>query len=1044
MATGIRANNRWVLVPDRRFSFANLSTSSSYTEASPRPGVPDPASSSSTYVLRLSGSQDVSATLGTSHAGLPGLANAARATWRKTTDAAALQRQWMPPSTITQAVVCDVSNTLASWDIVAIPDTGKLVFAWYESTTPALRVGIYDPATAAVTSSALTMPSGITADYPSLVRLPSGRLLMTVGERAMLVSDDNGTTWTAWARGITIATDTIPMHRRTVYDVATGALVSEGFDIAGSSSENERSVSYDLGQSWAQVTTATNNQTGIWLSLAATDVLHRWVTSGTVGINYTRTSNPAAAPSVSVNVDNSQVFVESAGWADPDGTLWCAGRTSGATGQIRLYRSVNNGTTWSRSLYDLSRSGAGFAIAGLRCVAAGGASWALGASTTTGLTLLRLGGWTSAATPLDAKSRTPAVADLDLGRVGIGGEAYSSGPTAGQFIALAATPAQQGWTAAGTATESLTTGGREIATTANTRTFTLTPAGTETRWLFAFEMYFPTPGGSRTGDDVAVAAYANGYGVSIRLAHDGFAVRDFYGATDRANVTVSLATPMQFIVELVPGAVSVLFRRPYETAWTEATDAATVTQSGTSRSFGWGHAASTTSTSRWTFVSVAGFSSSDYTNVLRWPGASTTARALTIGRCLTSEPTALGLLTTAGEQLFAEALDGPAALDESFVAAPIADYSARHLFWDISPSPRQTWRSTSTAEQTFQWDFTDATRINGLSHIGLVVSNSNFTGAVYLEAWTGSAWTTLATYTPAIDGSLIWSRSGDRVTIVAGGDRVFAQSEFVGGTVLLASGKYRKIVQQNAGLATSGGAQPTLRISGVDNTEGTSGTTGDLYAHSGVVVAVNKLTSYTKFRVRIPSMTTADGYFEAGCIAVCSAHCLGLEFDWGWQWTSEPTVERQTMRDGSQRNRQTGPNVRSLTIAWPEGVDQRNYRTGLDLYVDVYNNGSWSVQNISGSSLAEYPAVYGDVPWLLSGLLDDLEGGAIPCAIVNSKQGDSWSGFYADTYAGSTTTDTTTWLWGHIQGPVTVEQVLGDDVSGEVYRVQQVTIREAT
>ena len=1044
MATGIRANNRWVLVPDRRFSHANLSSSSSYNEASPRPGVPTPSSAASTYALRLSGSQDTSITLATSHAGMPGISGAARVTWRRTADASTAARSWLPPSTVTGTTVVDVSNTLASWDMVADPVTGKLILAWYESTTPALRVGIYNPATAAVTSSALTMPAGITADYPSLVRLSTGRLLMFVGERAALVSDDNGTTWTAWARGLTIARDVVPQHRRTIYDVATGALVSEGFDIAGTSSERERSVSYDLGQTWAQVETGANSQTGIWLSLDATDVGHRWVTSATAGILYARSTNPAGLPVYTGTIDNSTLYVESAGWADPDGTLWCAGRTSGATGQIRLYWSIDDGVTWTRSLYDLSRSGAGYAITGLKCVAAGGASWALGASTTTGLALVRLGGWSSATTALDAKSRTPAVADLDIGRIGIGGEAYSSGPTAGQFLAMAATPAQQGWTASGTATESLTTGGRQVATTASTRTFALTTAGTETRWLFAFEVYFPTPGGSKTADDVVVAAYANGYGAIIRLADDGFAVRDFYGAADRASVSVSLATPMQFIVELVPGAVSVLYRRPYDTAWTEAADAATVTQSGTSTSFGWGHAASTTSTSRWSFVSAAGFSSSDYTNVLLWPGASTTARALTIGRCIGPQPSALGLLTSGGSMLFVSAVDGPAALGESFVAAPIADYSARHLFWDTSPSPRQKWRSTSVTEQTFQWDFTDATRINGLSHVGLVVRDANFTGAIYLEAWTGSAWVALATWTPSTDGALIWSRSGDRVVLVSGGARMLGQSEMVGGTVLLASGKYRKIAQQNAGYATSGGAQPSIRITGVDGTEGSSGTAGDLYAPSGVVVAVNKQTAYTKFRVRIPAMTTADGYFEAGCIAVCSAHCLGLEYDWGWQWSSEPTVERQMMRDGSQRNRQTGPNVRTLTIAWPEGVDQRNYRTGLGLYVNVFNDGLWNVQSVSGSSLAEWPAVYGDVPWLLSGLLSDLQGGAIPCAILNSERGDSWSGYYADTYGGSTTTDPTTWLWGHIQGPVTVEQVLGDDTDGEVYRVQQVTIREAT
>lgn len=1042
MATGIKANNRWVLVPDRRFKLSSLSADSSYTEASPRPGVPTPSSASSTYVLRLSGEQDTSLTLATSHAGMPGISGAARVTWRRTADASTSARSWQPPSTVTGAVVVDASNTLESWDMVADPVTGKIIVAWYESTTPALRVGIYNPTTAAVTSSALTMPAGVTADYPSLVRLPTGRLLMFVGERGALVSDDTGATWTAWARDITIATDVIPQHRRTIYDVATGALVSEGFDIAGASSERERSVSYDLGQTWAQVDTSANNKSAVWLSIAATDAHHLWLTGGVAGVGYYRSANPAAEPVLTSTIDAGSVFVEASGWADPDGTLWCAGRTSGATGQVRLYRSTDSGATWSRSLYDLARSGAGYAVANLRCLAVGGASWALGASTTTGLTLLRLGGWSTATTPLDAKSRTPAITDLDLGRVGIGGEASSSGPTAGQFVAMTATPAEQGWTASGTATESLTTSGRQIATTANVRTFARTAAGTETRWLFAFELSISGVGGSRTNDDVAVIAYANGYGVSIRCADDGFAVRDLNGAANRANVTVSLATPMQFIVEITPGAVSVLYRRPYDTAWTEATDAAAVTQSGTTTSFAWGHQSSTTSTSRWSFVSCAGFSSSDYTNVLQWGAASTTARALTIGRCIGSEPTALGIYTAGGSLLYASAADGPAALGESFVAAPIADYSARNLFWDTSPSPRQVWRSTSTVEHTFQWDFDDATRVNGLAHIGLVVVGSNLTTGLVLEGWSGAAWTTLATWNPERDTGATWARSGDRVVVVSGAG-MLPQSELIGGTMLLASGKYRRILQQNAGYATSGGAQPSIRIDGVDGTEGTSGTSGALYVPSAVVVRANLPNAYTKFRIRIPSQTTADGYFELGTVAICSAHCLGLEFDWGWQWNTEPIVERQTMRDGSQRNRQLGPNVRSLTIAWPEGVDQRNYRKDLGYYVNVFNDGSWSVQMVSGSTLAEYPAVYGDVPWLLSGLLRDLEGGAMPCAIVNSLTADSWYG-WADTWSMQTTVDATTWLWGYIQGPVTLENVLGDDADGEVYRVQQVTIREAT
>lgn len=1045
MATGIDANNRWVLVPDARFNFANLSTSSSYTEASPRPGTPAPSSALSSYALRLSGAQDVAVTLSTSHPGLPGLADGARVTWRKSSEAATADRSWTPPNLITQAVVVDATNTVEAWDIVAVPSTGELVIAWYESTTPAVRVGVYNPATGTVTSGAVTMPTGITAGYPSLVRLPTGRILMFLSERGALVSDDDGATWAAWARGITIATSTVPQYRRTVYHEATGALVSEGWSVAGASSEREASVSYDLGQSWTQLATTLNNKSAQWLALDASDgTLHRWIASATAGIAYYRWDNPASVPSVTAMIAGSDAFAETAGWVDPDGTLWCAGRTIGATGQTRLYRSTDSGATWSRMLYDMAQSGSGYALEDLRCAAAGGASWAVGSASSTGLTLLRLGGWQTATPALDAKSRVPRIADLDLGRMGIGTLAYSSGPTAAQFVAASATPANQGWTAAGTATETVTTSGRRIQTTANTRTFTATDANTETRWLIMAQ-FSVASGGSQTADDVSLIAYANGYGVAIRASTTGFRVRDINGTADRATVAVDMTTPVQVLVELVPGSVSVLYRRPYETTWTEAADAATVTQSGSTTSFAWGHGASTTSDSYWSMVSATGTSSSDYTHLLQWPGASTAVRALTIGRCLSSTPVALGLLTSGGEQLFAAALDGPAALGETFSAPVAADYGARNLFWDTSPSPRQKWRSTGTTEAVFQWDFDDATRINGLSHVALVVRDANLTTGLVLEAWNGAAWVGLAEWHPDVT-TMIWSRSGDVVVALqvpsnVDGDAL-PQSGLVGGTALLAAGKYRRILQQNAGHLVSGGAQPSMRLDGIDGTEGSSGTAGTLYAPSGCVVGVNKRTAYTKFRVRIPSQTTANGYFEVGTLAVCSAHQLGLEYDWGWQWSSEPTVERTILRDGSQRNRATGPTVRTLTIAWPEGVDQRNYRTRLGLFCDVKNDGSWSLSMVSGATWAEYPAVYGDVPWLLSGLLSDLEGGAVPCAIVNSAAANSW--VYADTYAALTTTDPTTWIWGYIQGPVTLEQVLGDDEDGEVYRVQSVSIREAT
>jgi hypothetical protein len=1046
---------RWLLIPDQRFDAAALVTDGC-TQAGARPGTVTPDDDRSQYALRVSGAQDAPMTFQVTEGGMAGKSGARVGYFLNGEDDTAL-RGWMPPNLITRYHCLSWSGALTTdiqaFDAVADPVTGRILVVVYR--TPAdLSIAVLNPATqtaVAVAATSPTLPVGITPAAPSLVRLPSGRVLMIVGRQSVMYSDDFGTTWNVSARRVRVddlsATYTA---RRTVRHAASGALVHLAWNRDGSSAAAALCVSYDDGATWTQTDTGTNSKTKDWVSVAASPAgVCTWVVSSSSGVSF-RAGAPNGlllSGSATATFGTGTVYAAGTGWVDDDGVHWWTGETS--TGDRELWRS-EDGTSWAQFKYGLHSAATASTAHWTPGVmlAAGGAAWAveIGKSyaTGTGINLRRLGGWSTVATHPDGVAPLEL---LDTWRFSIGGTPLSGTAETRLFLAgyadtASPAPTDRGWTPSGTATLAEGVTGWKITTTAgNAISYNPAPPLGSHDFVVAHAQLYVESGGSVSTNDIALIVDAGDHLIHIRFSTTQIRVVDPNASTTLSTVSFDTTTPFCILAMVEDDLATVLVRRPSATTWTEVCDRASLASGGTSATVTWGHlaAGAGTNVSHWQFVALLATSATD--DAIHWSSSSSEASASPIGHPVGPQPIALGDVATGG-QTFVAAVDGPALVGETFAAAPTFDYPATSVLWSSSPSPRRKWRSVDDTEQIIEFavDTERATSPNASSHLGLVIRGANFPQIV-LEGWDGADWNTIADVSLVVDDGLTWSRQGDTIVLVAGGSRHLWQGELVGGTVVLGSLPLR-IAQQHAGRAVSGGAQPVLRVSSDPDAAGSSGTTGVIWAPDACVIVPNHRTRYEGYRLRIPAATTADGYFEAGLLAVCSAHPMGQEWDWGWNWKREaPALERREVANGGTRYRSRGPTVRMLEVAWPSGISAHRLRSATHDWADIEADGTWSTQMISGSTLAEFPVAAGDVPWLVDGLFAELDGGAVPCALVNAA---AFVGADLSADGAVALTDPTTWLWGHLQNGIALEHQLGDDEDGEVYRVQTIALREAT
>ena len=615
-------------------------------------------------------------------------------------------------------------------------------------------------------------------------------------------------------------------------------------------------------------------------------------------------------------------------------------------------------------------------------------------------------------------------------------------------------PNNCGWTASsGGATHALTrdsstgTGSARITSTSGQSLFYyLAPSTTNAQGIMVRASFRVTAGGSLSGASAGMtlqlADGTNDYRVEIYADTSAFKLKDIHGsATIGAATTVDMTTGIDLIVVMNTGNIRTWYRLRSESndhQFLEGPKSLNLTNETSSPAaadyLNFGNTGSTaTATSDWwefhyTVGTHTGFDTTAFPN-----GGQSNPDDLFAADFSSNQIPLTGGLTF-------RAVDGPAQTGHSWKIDARSDYPLARVFPAVYASPREGWRSVNTAaEQTIALAYNSESMGTGESTtlsdmLGVALLGINFQTAT-IEGYDvhTTSWVSLATVNAAASmDSIHWARldttAKPHASSSSSEPHLFA-NEMVGGTFDFGSNKLRRIT------AHSGGKwnhqtykRPAVILSGIDGTEGSTGTTGKIWSPN-VVVLINMLgEKYSAIRLKIPVQTTVDGYFEIGSMVVGPVMIHGTEYSWGRKIRTEPNVSLKYSPDWISRAHRRSVARRKVEFSWADGIDTTT-ATGEGAGSD-YVMGSTSTG-------AEPLASTADTPFDMEGILSIIDGPRRPIVYLPRVPKSTSSG--ADVIVLNRRHD---FVYGRMTSATRIDTVQGDEGVDEVIRTGTVTIVE--
>lgn len=1059
--TGAGTTLRGFGVPLPSFTYSTLDTAESqWTEAGPRPGSPVGVDEKSKLSPVLSGNQQQNVDLSVTRAGGPlstsysSLYRAGALAYRIDGESSTLWRGYSWPGYLNR---WEALSTYASspdidiFDIALIPSTQQVIALGTQeqgNVEPFARTRNPATRTWATAVDLLTDPASSYFDLAMMV-LPDERVVVLSLQNnaagsdlwTAYYSDDAGGTWAPYSvdpfgfAGAVTSTMQSPLDNFSMVSRAQKSRAvcrSDGQCLfVRKYNDGSRGLrqyaSSNFGASWTFVDS--------WTASAPEDVALVALASGAYLLIYVTGANELAARRVAsafdvlesastISISGTATCLNVTAWQDADGIVHVL--VNGSAGRSRRWVSLDDGRSYIES---------GAIDAGLT----GGAPWACSDANTR---LGRLAAAPSQGEVVVLHNSTDGSGggtyDYVLGCMTLGGWSNvevrgwdaTTEATGETWLPFEAPDTISTWTATGAGTFTLTSPGvGQYVTAANTKYYTASgPVGYPDTTVL-FEVAHISGTGSTTANRVAVRAEIGDgvtiYGAAVNFTTTSATLRDLYGASSIATISLDMTTPKQFLLYLNGSTkyAELWYRSPDDTNWTYgAAGTVTGSASATTTRIQWGHIASGTCTSNWAMLC--------YRHSLAANGGKERPGYLLAnlqGRPMTTTPYPVAGIGDATGAAFLSVAGSPGRYGETWDIDRAFDYPFSACFWDVSPSPAAKWRSTTDAADVYAvYDAGMVTSL-GTSTWFLYVDGANFK-TILIQGWDGATWTTIKTLNLANDALTVdWARTGNTVTPglgaapVASGGRHLQFGEAVGGTFDL-NGDLRKISRNDEGVWAHGDGvlgfkQARIWLDGIDGTEATSGTSnGSLWLPRGTILGFSVDDVYSKVRWKIAAQSTADGYFEAGVIAVGAFFPLGRQYSRGFRWAYEPNVQRTVDAFGTERARQRGPTPRTLTLQWQDGQDWTAIRNNDPNYLD--GGGDRPL------------ATWNDVATKIQGIIDDCKGGQIPCLVV------------MDTYFGLSQMDRTLFLWGRFQDAPEVTHVVGEERASEFVRTGSLSIRE--
>lgn len=932
MATDVsRTRHQALLIPEADISVWD--DESSYTEASPAAGIPQPTSSTQ-LALSASGDQTTDYRVRVQYPGLPRSTESGARIIRRD-ESGSVWFGYDPPRAPSSLQFLFHNDA----DIVSIDD--HLDVTTTETETVVAVAYLRDNGLAASYRLEALVRSPVTGAWSRVV-IDSSASALTPDPAACIVYLPKGRLQVYQLR-----TGVLHQHLRMWYSDDDGSTWSYGGDAAVSlANVTQMRVAYSDGQLLLVVRTSASNT-----AYASSDDGHTWEIVG--GLDNTAHSRIDVVPRpaggfaifcigrTATNgldallvgdayqdpADATVVSIETAMTVDEDFSACLTGE-----GHIQLYRrdgqyvtahmSTDGGATWpeyysaaSTSIQDVLYFGSSSSYPStFACTPVQGrvALLALhtssGSATTPSGTLLAaylMGGWTS-------QSMVSAdFAAIDQDSVGWTQVWY---------------PVEQpdtysGWTRAttGTPTRAFEEASYKLTSTSvNHERYT---SGALNGNNVGVRCVIKTTGGSLAGDECAIRASQSNCEVKVRFSSTGYRVVDGAGTQVGSDVSVSLSSGYyQVWVEVDQASRAVV-------VWHRAYD------HGESRSWNQGVSGTLSATSPASSVVEWGNLAAPGTTLTAWWGELIFAdgNARPVAKALnTVNPTDLrGRLISGapyiGGDVRLTARHGPAYRGEEWTITARPHYRIENL---IEPSPRRPWRATGTAQEViaFRWDAAAPTPGDS-TVLGIMLRSSNIP-SVTVEGYNGSSWTTIASGVDLTLGAMSFARTGSAVKPGSVGvSPLLHHAEYAGSTFGLSSTVARRIKRHREGHWDSTSALlPIMRLEGVvDGSDPASGA-GATIIPDQVVILVELAADYEGLRLTIPSSGSsrvpAEDYWTIGSVVIGWVHPIGYVPSWGRTIVTEYPTEMVETRDRQTRTVSTAPAQRRVALRWVDGIDQ--------------------------------------------------------------------------------------------------------------------------
>lgn len=857
---------RALLIPDWRIDGASVWTAqSSYTQAGPHPGTPEPTQATR-MTLEASGEYEGTAASISLRVTKPGHASrtGAGANVIYLPSGETLWRGWDRPSTVVGQELLDTSATYdeqSRGPHLVTTSTGAVICAYHELQESGSAAAYYvrtrtRAASTGTWAAAVTAYTG-TSDWghavaasisnhagPCLLALPGGRVLLFVTHEdvaantatvRMFYSDDDGATWVLGSPTClpaSIATNTYTIRRiRAAYLDGQILLILWRFDpSSGPSDVLLQYASDDLGGSFRQVSSTTNAGLPDVVATEGRLVVAYvprsgeskagdpcWSVLGSawspLDEEYTATLGTRIGTADAATFDGNSNISQSAKLclcADERGILYAY------WGDTDLYGAMQDGTlaatsgTWEplgtssgQPVFDL---GAGDYLREAAC------------TFQRGRVLLAASNTASTATTDDYLAvwylGGYTTTELPASELAIPWWIASSG----SFANIPATwipielPQNTGWTAAGTASsEAIGTSGTawalNVQTSGNVRYYSISPTAS-TAGVMATWVAKAISGVSFEMQVTLIAsggtAGADDYELIVYMDQSVIAMYD--GATLRQSDTTAIGSGwVQFLAAANSGKASVWYREydaDEEREWIALGTGETLT-------------AQSIGTTNLVRFGTNDTSADDYQveylyfcHVSGAPVGNSLAAGQTnpndlAGRPIGSAPMYLH------NGVWVRATGGPAigtgAAGDGWTIAPRYDYGVENLDPRISPSPRDAWRSTQVASDEYvawQLDTVDDA-YTPTDLYGVHLERINF-GQALVEYHDGTTWQSMMTITAAV--LVTYAREGSSFILTyaaTGYSGVLREDELVGGHLQLGTSSAATVRKINRSTAGS-------------------------------------------------------------------------------------------------------------------------------------------------------------------------------------------------------------------------------------------------